>query len=156
MDKFGQSNRDFPEDFEHENGMYYCNCRVCGQHFIGYKRRVVCKVCVGELVKGAESPPSSPAAMDKVSKHDLARLIGSLEAYAKTAKPESQWMPQTVFALLDELERAAERNVALGAELEQCRKDAERYRRYRLGKVSPELLDSSIDAAMTKEGGANG
>lgn len=66
--------------------------------------------------------------MDKVNKQALARLIGSLEAYAKIAKPENQWMPQTVFALLDELERAAERNVALGAELEQYRKDAESLR----------------------------
>lgn len=110
--------------------------------------------------------------MDKVNKQELARLIGSLEAYAKIAKPEYQWMPQTVFALLDELERAAERNVALGAELEQYRKDALRYRwlcdqpGFQLwldGVLRDEEINSTgldvdidIDALMAKEGGANG
>lgn len=108
--------------------------------------------------------------MDKLNPNDLARLIGSLEAYAKIAKPESQWMPKTVFALLDELERAAERNVALGAELEQYRKDAERYRwlcdqpgfQLWLGEVCRDEQissvgpDADIAALMAKEGGANG
>lgn len=100
--------------------------------------------------------------MGKLNSNDLARLIGSLEAYAKIAKPEYQWMPQTVFALLDELERAAERNVALGAELEQYRKDAERWRFYIAEKGEARNLEKVIDwamayrAAMAKEGGANG
>lgn len=37
--------RDWPEDFAHENGRYYNSCCQCGHTFIGYKRRVVCKVC---------------------------------------------------------------------------------------------------------------
>ena len=37
--------RNWPEDFEHENGMYYCRCVHCKEQFIGYKRRVVCKEC---------------------------------------------------------------------------------------------------------------
>ncbi|HSW83499.1 MAG TPA: hypothetical protein VLH12_08495 [Usitatibacter sp.] len=37
--------RDWTEDFEHENGNYYCSCVICGQEFFGHKRRVVCKVC---------------------------------------------------------------------------------------------------------------
>lgn len=37
--------KDWPEDFDHENGMYYCRCIHCKDLFIGYKRRAVCKLC---------------------------------------------------------------------------------------------------------------
>jgi hypothetical protein len=37
--------RNWPEDYYHENGEYYCRCHVCNNMFIGYKRRVVCKIC---------------------------------------------------------------------------------------------------------------
>lgn len=43
---------DWPEDFKHENGNYECACDMCGDHFKGHKRRVICKVCAengGEL-----------------------------------------------------------------------------------------------------------
>lgn len=33
------------EDFVHENGIYENICCVCTKHFLGYKRRVICKVC---------------------------------------------------------------------------------------------------------------
>lgn len=36
---------DWPEDFQHENGMYLCNCSDCKSVFFGHKRRVTCKVC---------------------------------------------------------------------------------------------------------------
>ena len=37
--------KDWPEDFSHENGNYSCRCTFCGGVFTGHKRRVVCKVC---------------------------------------------------------------------------------------------------------------
>lgn len=37
--------RDWPEDFAHENGRYLCGCLSCGNRFYGYKRRMCCKVC---------------------------------------------------------------------------------------------------------------
>lgn len=37
--------RDWPEDFHLENGNYYNTCCHCGESFMGYKRRVVCKLC---------------------------------------------------------------------------------------------------------------
>ena len=37
--------RSWPEDSELENGNYFCKCSKCSQPFIGYKRRVVCRVC---------------------------------------------------------------------------------------------------------------
>jgi hypothetical protein len=40
--------RDFPEDAWHENGQYQNLCCMCQEVFIGYKRRVVCKLCSAE------------------------------------------------------------------------------------------------------------
>lgn len=37
---------DWPEDFGHENGNYWCICANCHANFTGHKRRVVCKECV--------------------------------------------------------------------------------------------------------------
>lgn len=41
----GQSPHDYTEDFDHENGRYFNNCNICGAHFEGHKRRVICRVC---------------------------------------------------------------------------------------------------------------
>jgi hypothetical protein len=38
--------RHWPEDFSHENGQYENICCHCRHHFLGHKRRVVCKLCV--------------------------------------------------------------------------------------------------------------
>lgn len=40
-----QEERSWPEDFSHENGNYHNTCCYCDRGFIGYKRRVICKVC---------------------------------------------------------------------------------------------------------------
>lgn len=39
------SARDWTEDFPHENGNYLCICAICGQRFLGHKRRAACKDC---------------------------------------------------------------------------------------------------------------
>lgn len=39
------SDRDWSEDFSHENGNYFNNCIECKQQFKGHKRRVICKKC---------------------------------------------------------------------------------------------------------------
>lgn len=36
---------DWTEDFKHESGAYHCRCGLCGQMFIGLKRRTLCKPC---------------------------------------------------------------------------------------------------------------
>lgn len=36
---------DWPEDFDHENGMYSNTCACCGVEFMGHKRRVICREC---------------------------------------------------------------------------------------------------------------
>lgn len=40
------SNRDWTEDFSHENGNYINTCCQCKEQFFGHKRRVICKHCV--------------------------------------------------------------------------------------------------------------
>lgn len=37
--------RDWAEDTAYENGNYNCRCSTCGEIFVGYKRRVTCRVC---------------------------------------------------------------------------------------------------------------
>lgn len=37
--------RDWTEDFEHENGEYMNTCCECKNTFTGHKRRFICKVC---------------------------------------------------------------------------------------------------------------
>lgn len=40
--------KDWTEDFQHENGNYSNTCCICKAIFVGHKRRVICKVCVKE------------------------------------------------------------------------------------------------------------
>jgi len=48
MINYNATPRDWPEDFPHDNGMYMNGCTTCKETFIGYKRRVTCKVCGGQ------------------------------------------------------------------------------------------------------------
>jgi hypothetical protein len=59
--------RDWPEDFSHENGNYFCRCCMCGNQFTGYKRRVVCKQC-------STIPPKTKTAEDYV--YEYMQMIG--------------------------------------------------------------------------------
>ena len=38
-------NRDWTDDFVHENGNYLCTCWQCHREFAGNKHRMICKVC---------------------------------------------------------------------------------------------------------------
>ncbi len=40
---------DYPEDSAHENGNYSNKCAVCGNRFIGNKRRYACRRCAAAL-----------------------------------------------------------------------------------------------------------
>ncbi len=39
------NNRNWREDFGHENGNYECWCNDCQKPFFGHKRRITCKAC---------------------------------------------------------------------------------------------------------------
>jgi len=45
----------FPEDYEEENGIYINICIMCGEDFIGHKRRQTCKLCVDKQSKKISS-----------------------------------------------------------------------------------------------------
>lgn len=45
MIPLSESARDWKEDFADENGMYEGRCVKCGGHFVGHKRRPLCKIC---------------------------------------------------------------------------------------------------------------
>jgi hypothetical protein len=44
-----------PESAPRENGRYYNTCAVCGEQFLGSKRRAVCKCCDSYL-KRVDAP----------------------------------------------------------------------------------------------------
>lgn len=44
--------RDWSEDFKHENGNYSCRCSTCKESFQGHKRRMFCKLCAARPDKG--------------------------------------------------------------------------------------------------------
>lgn len=41
----GSFERNWSQDFSHENGMYENICLHCTKHFLGHKRRMVCLKC---------------------------------------------------------------------------------------------------------------
>jgi len=43
------SERDWTEDFSHENGNYLNKCLKCNKLFYGYKRRCICKLCKNKI-----------------------------------------------------------------------------------------------------------
>jgi hypothetical protein len=45
----GATKHDWPEDWPHENGLYYCRCHQCDNTFFGYKRRRICKACAPSI-----------------------------------------------------------------------------------------------------------
>lgn len=49
-------NRDWTEDFSHENGNYMNRCVECGELFNGHKRRVVCKACATQSMSNTPKP----------------------------------------------------------------------------------------------------
>jgi len=53
------SAKDWPEDAEHENGKYWCECIKCAGTFIGHKRRIICKVCAAPPNVPAQRPPDT-------------------------------------------------------------------------------------------------
>ena len=43
--KASATERDWPSEFSDENGCYTNLCLECRETFMGYKRRVVCRIC---------------------------------------------------------------------------------------------------------------
>ena len=59
--------RDWPEDFSHENGNYECRCYSCKNTFVGHKRRVTCRLCYLEAMANPEKfPPPTKEQIDAI------------------------------------------------------------------------------------------
>ena len=64
--------RDWPEDAEHENGNYYCECCHCGESFLGHKRRVSCHKCVDD--NAARWAKLTPAEKEEETRKTIAAI----------------------------------------------------------------------------------
>lgn len=40
------SPKNYPEDYADGHNQYVCKCYKCKEYFYGYKRRIICKVCL--------------------------------------------------------------------------------------------------------------
>jgi len=81
--------RNWPEDFQQENGNYECACSLCGSHFIGNKHLVVCRVCAGvpAATSGAVvSPMTTEHALTKQGLVVANAQIADLRRALDTAK----------------------------------------------------------------------
>lgn len=77
-----RSERDWEEDFEHENGNYSNRCMECKLYFYGYKRRVICKKCsTPDWVELAKRRPPEDTKDNKAWAG--AWLEGEMVGYAK-------------------------------------------------------------------------
>jgi hypothetical protein len=59
-----KKDRDWVEDFTHENGNYMNKCANCGEQFKGHKRRPLCKVCGSPLEKKEQEETQEQAIID--------------------------------------------------------------------------------------------
>ena len=93
--------RNWPEDYPHENGCYQNKCSICGSIFLGMKRRPVCKVCYNastpditpDLCCGiTDSVVSQGEMFEKVEVEDFRKLVSALWLYAMN----NAWWSMTV------------------------------------------------------------
>lgn len=80
LPKRDESNRDWPEDYNQENGNYQNKCIGCGLLFYGNKHRVICKQC---------SEPKEPA-----PEHGewVVYLFYTPDIYCLTQKGSYKWI----------------------------------------------------------------
>lgn len=77
--------RAWPEDLNHENGVYYCDCCVCGRQFQGHKRRVLCRVCTNETTSPHAAPVSHVEAQAQHGPQSVQESAGSLLAVKRAS-----------------------------------------------------------------------
>ena len=82
MNPFTPSDRDWPEDANDENGNYLCHCLTCDQHFVGYKRRMTCKVCDG--IEQARWNGLTPEQQEAETAERMERVRGLFDKLGKS------------------------------------------------------------------------
>ncbi len=69
----GSPECDWPEDFGHENGQYFCKCITCSADFIGHKRRHICQRCELDYQKYVISMTPEDRAMHEKQREQAIR-----------------------------------------------------------------------------------
>jgi DNA repair exonuclease SbcCD ATPase subunit len=95
------------EDYPHENGRYQNKCGICGQLFMGHKRRAVCKVCAEP---DWESLAKKQAPEDNKCAHAGCWADGEMTGFARC-------MVKNVFPLRSQLQAKEEEIKALESKL---------------------------------------
>ena len=78
------TDRDFPEDFEQENGCYQNKCCLCGEMFKGNKHRVTCKLCNNVKMPKTTKPVKTHKAQLNQQAERLIKLSFNVEPEIKT------------------------------------------------------------------------
>lgn len=139
--------RDFPEDFHHENGCYQNRCIDCKQLFLGYKRRLVCKVCeAANLNTQKVMNDAIDARMDK-SLDRLEEIIEKAESkIEQVMMGEADKLAQLAGSWFDRKDLSLkEREDAVAANIIKFYSDQTRQLRERL-KITAVALREVLDA----------
>lgn len=80
-----ESDRDWREDFGHENGRYICHCFKCNAQFYGHKRRIICKLCHTPPMTPTPAPPSDADRAQAV-------VADLLATFAEGAQPQLNFL----------------------------------------------------------------
>jgi phage tail sheath gpL-like len=121
MSVLADDRRNWPEDFPDENGNYQNQCVECGNFFIGYKRRVVCKLCAieyGALNNDAGKGQAMTANITPEGLRAMAKRYDRGAGFPEDSRTESANQLRAHAAALEE-------NAKLRAEVERMRGDAE-------------------------------
>lgn len=98
--------RDWTEDFSHENGNYQNVCCKCASHFMGHKRRVICKQC-------AAPAPAVGELVARLREEAEFHCVGAHQGFSETDAAEERELMALLNEAASALERLAGEPVAL-------------------------------------------
>lgn len=113
------SSRDWPDDFQDENGNYSCMCFACGNIFTGHKRRNICKVCAEK--SNLKQPPMTDSALVQEVRQAIS-AIGEVRQYSAEG-----CLIKAASRLCDEFDAAIKRGLAAAETVQVLTKKLEKY-----------------------------
>ena len=80
--------RNWPEDYPHENGCYQNKCSMCGNLFLGMKRRPICKLCFATASADYTKMDTHASAekVERFEKVEISEGMQELKIYQYQAK----------------------------------------------------------------------